>query len=355
MNRKNLMKIGMAAAVAAVMLTGCKSGNTEETTSAAESTVSEAELTDEASIEIGSYTGLTLTAVKSEVTDDDVNTELQNLLSQYPAEVTGRAAKLGDVANIDYVGTRDGVAFDGGTASGYDLALGSGSFIDGFEDGIVGMQTGEEKDLNLKFPENYQMDELAGQEVVFHVTLNAIKNVEESDIDDSLAQRAMDDENATLDDLKQLVVKNLNQAAESSFFNTAGSELLDQVVANSQVTCDPDAVDRMYDQMITTYTAYAQQYGMDLDTFLSLALSTDQESLKGSAENLVMQEMVLDEILAHEKLEVTGEQKDALAKMNAFADADEMISAYGEESANRLFEMGAVYYYLIDNAVRAED
>lgn len=354
MNRKNLMRIGMAAAVAAMMLTGCKSNTAKETTAAAEGTVSEAELTDEASIEIGNYTGLKLTAVKAEVTADDVDTELENLLSAYPAEVTGRAAKLGDVANIDYVGTKDGTAFAGGTASGYDLALGSGTFIDGFEEGIVGMQIGEEKDLNLKFPDEYQSEELAGQEVVFHVTLNAIKNAEESKIDDSLARRVLGEETATLDQLKERVEENLRQSAESNYFNMAGSELLDQVIENSKVTCDPDAVDQMYDQMITTYNAYAGQYGMDLDTFLSVALSTDKDGLKGSAENLVKQEMVLNEILASEKIEATDEQKNALAQMNGFDGADAMTAAYGEESANRLFEMGAVYYYLIENAVKAE-
>ena len=354
MNRKDLTRIGMAAVLAAMMLTGCKSKAAEETTSAAEQTISEAELTDEASIEIGAYKGLKLTAEKADVTDTDVQTELENLLSAYPAEVSGRAAKLGDVANIDYVGTKDGTAFAGGTASGYDLALGSGTFIDGFEDGIVGMRTGEEKDLNLQFPDGYKNSDLAGQNVVFHVTLNTIKNAEESEIDDSLAKRVLADDNATLDQLKGQVEEYLHLNAENDFFNMAGSELLEQVIANSKVVCDPDAVDQMYDQMITTYTAYAGQYGADLDTFLSIMMSTDKDGLKESAENLVMQEMVLDEILATEKIEATEEQKNALAKMNGFDSAEIMTAAYGEESANRLFEMGAVYYYLIDNAVRAD-
>ena len=86
-----------------------------------------------------------------------------------------RPAAEGDTANIDYSGTKDGVAFDGGTAEGYDLKLGSGTFIDGFEDGVIGMNVGDEKDLNLKFPDNYGSADLAGQEVVFHVKLNQLK------------------------------------------------------------------------------------------------------------------------------------------------------------------------------------
>ena len=123
------------------------------------------------------------------MTDADIDAELDALRQQYPAVVEGRAAKEGDVANIDYVGTKDGVAFDGGTASGYNLSLGNGGFIDGFEDGVVGMMPGEEKDLNLTFPEEYHSAELAGQDVVFHVTLNQLMSPEETAVDDDLAKR----------------------------------------------------------------------------------------------------------------------------------------------------------------------
>lgn len=362
MIKRKLITAGFVIAMAAMVMSGCKSGSTDkETTAAAGSqesgtasgeTKSDEELTDEASLELGNYKGLTLTAVKAGVTDEDLDAELEILKGQYPAEVTGRAARLGDVANIDYVGTKDGEAFSGGTAEGFDLALGSGTFIDGFEDGVVGMNVGEEKDLNLTFPENYKSADLAGQEVVFHVTLNAIKNAEETAIDDALAKRAMDDENATLDQLRSQVFGGLENQAESNFFNEAGSELLNQAIENSKVTCDPDAVDDMYDQLVTTYTAYAGQYGMELEEFLSMFLQTDKAGLRATAENLVKQEMVLNAIIEAEEIKATDEEKDKLAQMNYFADAEEMVSTYGEESASRLFQMGAAYYYLIDNAVQ---
>lgn len=367
MIKRNLITAGFVIAVVAMVMSGCKSGSTDKETTAAVTeetsgsqesgaasaeTKAEEELTDEASLELGEYKGLTLTAVKAGVTDEDLEAELENLKSQYPAEVTGRAAKLGDVANIDYVGTKDGEAFSGGTAEGFDLALGSGTFIDGFEDGVVGMNVGEERDLNLTFPENYKSADLAGQDVVFHVTLNAIKNVENTAIDDALAQRVMDDTDATVDQLRSQVYGGLENQAESIFFNEAGSELLNQAIENSTVTCDPDAVDDMYNQLVTTYTAYAGQYGMELEEFLSMFLQTDKAGLKETAENLVKQEMVLNAIIEAEGIEATDEEKDKLAQMNYFADADEMVSTYGEESADRLFQMGAAYYYLIDNAVQ---
>ena len=280
--------------------------------------------------------------------------ELDALRQQYPAVVEGRAAKEGDVANIDYVGTKDGVAFDGGTASGYNLSLGNGGFIDGFEDGVVGMMPGEEKDLNLTFPEEYHSAELAGQDVVFHVTLNQLMSPEETAVDDDLAKRALGDDSAVLEDLRAQVSASLESQAEANYFNAAGNELLTQVINDSQITADPDAVDQMHQQLLTTYTAYASQYGLELADFLSLFLGTDEEGLKANAETLVKQEMVLDEIIAAEGLSATDEQKDLLAQMNYFTDADEMIATYGEESADELFNMGAAYYYLIENAAAAK-
>ena len=351
---KKWMKTGLLIFAAAMAVSGCNGKEAAEGESSAAETVSEAELFDEASITLGNYKGLTLTAVREEVTDADIDAELDALRQQYPAVVEGRAAKEGDVANIDYVGTKDGVAFDGGTASGYNLSLGNGGFIDGFEDGVVGMMPGEEKDLNLTFPEEYHSAELAGQDVVFHVTLNQLMSPEETAVDDDLAKRALGDDSAVLEDLRAQVSASLESQAEANYFNAAGNELLTQVINDSQITADPDAVDQMHQQLLTTYTAYASQYGLELADFLSLFLGTDEEGLKANAETLVKQEMVLDEIIAAEGLSATDEQKDLLAQMNYFTDADEMIATYGEESADELFNMGAAYYYLIENAAAAK-
>ena len=351
---KKWMKTGLLIFAAAMAVSGCNGKEAAEGESSAAETVSEAELSDEASITLGNYKGLTLTAVREEVTDADIDAELDALRQQYPAVVEGRAAKEGDVANIDYVGTKDGVAFDGGTASGYNLSLGNGGFIDGFEDGVVGMMPGEEKDLNLTFPEEYHSAELAGQDVVFHVTLNQLMSPEETAVDDDLAKRALGDDSAVLEDLRAQVSASLESQAEANYFNAAGNELLTQVINDSQITADPDAVDQMHQQLLTTYTAYASQYGLELADFLSLFLGTDEEGLKANAETLVKQEMVLDEIIAAEGLSATDEQKDLLAQMNYFTDADEMIATYGDESADELFNMGAAYYYLIENAAAAK-
>lgn len=346
---KKWMKLSFGVMAAVLVATGC--GKSEETKPSADQAK---ELTDQANISLGNYKGLELTAERNEVTEEEVQKQLELLCFQYPVTIEGRPAQNGDTVNIDYEGKKDGVAFDGGTAQGFDLTLGSGSFIDGFEDGVVGMSVGEERDLNLTFPEQYHSEELAGQAVVFHVKLNAILSPESTPVDDSLAQRVLGEDQATLDDLKDQVGRFLESQEESRFFNAAGTELLSQVIENSDITVDPDAVDQMYGQLTATYASYASQYGLELDQFLSMFLGTDKEGLNSNAELLVKQEMVLKEIIRTEGLKPTAEQQLQLAKMNNFATADDMVASYGEESANQLFDMGAAYYFLIENAVRSE-
>lgn len=363
MTRKNLIRAGLAIATAMVMMTGCGNSNTAETaTAASETTAAEAaetksaeELTDEASLKLGDYKGLALTAKREEVSDEAVEERMSYLVEAYPPVVTDRAAELGDIANIDYEGFKDDTAFQGGTAYGYDLELGSNSFIDGFEDGIVGMMPGEERDLNLKFPEEYHSEELAGQEVVFHVVLNEIKNVEASKLDDALAKRVLEDENATLETLRASVRDDLEVSAEVSFYLAAGAELLDQVVANADITCDPDAVQIAYDEMADYYEYMASFYGMGLEEFMSAMYSMTLDDLKSYAESSVKQEMVMNEIVKIENLEATEEQRELLAHMNRLESAEELINTYGEEEADRLFKMCAGNYFLINNAVLTEE
>ena len=364
-NMKKIIKAGICVAAAAMIMTGCgnKNQNAESSSAAVEETASattetetksEEELHDEESVTLGDYKNLTFSAKEEEVTDAQIETRLKELCAEYPVTIEGRPAQEGDTANIDYSGTKDGEAFAGGTAEGYDLKLGSGTFIDGFEDGVIGMNVGDEKDLNLKFPDNYGSADLAGQEVVFHVKLNQLKSEADSKVDDDLAKRYYNDDIATLDQLKEKVRAELQAEADSQFFNAAGSELLNEVINNSEVTADPDAVDDMFNQLKNTYSSYASSYGLEFDQFLSMFLGTDEDGLRETAENLVKQQIILNAIQAEEKLSATDEQKDKLAVMNYFKNAAQMITTYGEDSANQIFDMGAVYYYLIDNSTYVE-
>lgn len=364
MKKVNLVKTGLAMAAAMVVMTGCGNDETAataatETTVAAEETTayetkSAEELTDEAKIVLGDYTGLTRTITKTEITEDYLESELAYLASLYPVEVTGRPAKLGDVANIDYTGYDGDVAFEGGTATGYDLELGSGSFIDGFEDGIVGMEIGEERDLNLTFPEQYHSAELAGKEVVFKVKLNSLASAENSKVDDDLAKRVLGDDSATLDMLKAEVKNDLELQSEYDYYVNAGAEVLANLVAVSEITVDPDAAEQMFYQMTSTYQAQAAMYGFAYEDFLSYFLGMTPDELELYAESIVKQEMVLNELIAKEGLSATDEQKDMIALMNGFESAEALLAQVDAAAAENAFNMGAANYFLLENSVLAE-
>lgn len=364
MKKHNLVKSGLAMAAAVVVMTGCGNGEAAttaatDTTAAAEETTayetkSAEELVDEAKIVLGDYSGLTRTVVKSEITESSVQSELEYLASLYPAAVTGRPAQLGDVANIDYTGYDGDVAFEGGTAAGYDLELGSGSFIDGFEDGIVGMEIGEERDLNLKFPDEYHSADLAGKEVVFKVKLNSLASAENSKVDDDLAKRVLEDDSATLAMLKEEVQKDLELQAEYDYYVNAGAEVLANLVAVSEITVDPDAAEQMFHQMTTTYQAQATMYGFAYEDFLSYFLGMTPDDLEMYAESIVKQEMVLNELVAKENLSATDEQKNMIAQMNGFADAEALLAQIDADAAENVFNMGAANYYLLENSIVVE-
>lgn len=360
MKKNSLVKAGLALAAAMVVMTGCgKSENTPAATTAtteaaAYETKSAEELTDEAKIVLGDYSNLTRTVVKTEITEDYLQSELEYLADLYPIQITDRPAQLGDTANIDYVGYDGDVAFEGGTASGHDLLLGSGQFIDGFEDGIVGMEIGEERDLNLKFPEQYHSAELAGKEVVFHVKLNNLVDVENSKVDDALAKRVMGDESATLEVLKAEVQRDLELQAEYDFYVNAGAEVLMQLVANSEITVDPDAAEQMLNQMTATYQAQAEMYGFAYEDFLSYFLGMTPEDLESYATEVVKQEMALNALIEKENLSATDEQKDLVAQMNGFENAAALLEQIDEAIAQNAFNMGAANYFLLENSIVVE-
>ena len=362
MKKNSLVKVGIAMAAAVVVMTGCGNNTATETAAttaaateaAAYETKSAEELTDEAKIVLGDYTNLTRTIVKTEITESYVQSELEYLASMYPVEITGRPAQLGDTANIDYAGYEGDVAFDGGTGYGYDLVLGSGSFIDGFEDGVVGMEIGEERDLNLKFPEQYHSAELAGKEVVFKVKLNSLASAEGSKVDDDLAKRVMGDEAATLEMLKADVQKDLELQAEYDFYVNAGAEVLMQLVENSEITVDPDAAEQMLYQMTSTYQAQADVYGFAFEDFLSYFLGMTPEDLEAYATEVVKQEMVLNALIEKENLSATDEQKDLVAQMNGFENAAALLEQVDEALAQNAFNMGAANYFLLGKSTVAE-
>ncbi len=272
-------------------------------------------------ITLGEYKGLTIDKIDTSVSESDIEeavmSDLQALAEK--VEVKDRPVIEGDIVNIDYVGTKDGEAFDGGSAEGHELEIGSDSFIDGFEDGVIGMEIGETKDLELTFPEDYHSEELAGKEVVFEVTLNAISANEVPSITDDgilekLAQKYDEDKFKDVDEYLDIIKNTLEESKESAAQSNYKTELMQQVFDNS--TCDLEKLPEwLVSENTTEYTqrieSFASQYGLSLDQYLSLisgnmAEFTDQAREYGK--EISKQELVIRAIAEAENIKLDDKE-----------------------------------------------
>lgn len=271
-------------------------------------------------VELGEYKGLTVEAEPAVVDDAEVDNYIAYITSYYAEnkEVTDRdTVQLDDIANIDYVGKKDGVAFDGGTAEGYDLTIGSGAFIPGFEDGIVGMKVGETKDLDLTFPENYNNADLAGAAVVFTVTVNSIKENIIPEFNDELVQKIGEEGITTTEQFKEKVRADLLQAAEDEREQTVAAEIQKMAQDNCKFIKDAPSgfVDRLGDTLIEGIQNAASSYGMDAGTVASYYYGIDaanyQQGIKDYVkEQLVPQYLMVGAIAKAEGIEITDADVD---------------------------------------------
>ena len=312
---------------------------------------------EQSAVTVGQYKGLTLTSVSQA----DVDAELEALLQDYIQYTeVDRTAAYGDTVNIDFVGKLDGVAFEGGTAEGYDLVLGSGSFIDGFEDGLVGTTAGQTLDLNLTFPEDYSSAELAGQAVVFTVTVNYILEEVVPELTDAFVADNFTGY-ATAEELVNEIRNALNQ---DSYYEQMTSLLMSSSVVN---TYDEARVAEEAQNLILQYTSYAEYYGsiFGLDTESAIIYFLGYESVEAFEEDMalyayevVKNSMILEEIAALENLEVTEEIFNTKAAQYAvdygYEDVESFIDAYGEEVIRDAFLADIVMEFVLDNAIILE-
>lgn len=298
---------------------------------------------------LADYKGLELTAPEPAViTDDDALAYLDAyVLPGFTEEVD--VIEEGDIANIDYEGKKDGVAFDGGTAQGYDLEIGSGSFIDGFESGLIGKKKGETVDLNLKFPENYGNTDLAGQSVVFTVTVNSISRQRE--LTDELAPQ-IDESCKTKKDVIESAKKKLqseeNLVARQELYYNA----VTKVIEGSEIEPSEDAIRYATNTYVKNYAASAELYGLDLGTLLSYYGSSYEEFADSYKENAVestKQRLVLQEIAKLENLEVTDESVNAFAESYGYT-AESIREILDENLLNELVIEEMANQVIVDNA-----
>ncbi|MBQ9505295.1 MAG: trigger factor [Lachnospiraceae bacterium] len=290
-------------------------------------------------VRLGQYKGLEISVNSAKVTQEDIDAQIETALSSEAEqiEVTNRAVKDGDIVNIDYEGKKDGVAFDGGTAQGYDLAIGSGTFIEGFEEGLIGAKLGETRDLNLTFPENYGAQELAGQDVVFTVKVNSIKEEKLPELTDELAQKINPDVK-TVDEFKAYIKDSLEKAAIDASRNAAYSQLLNMVDASSEIVSGNDIPAGILNEVIeaekSSFESMMQAYGMDINTYLSSQGLTEEqynEQIKVYSESVARQKLLVRALAQAEKIEVSdadlSEQYENYAQEYGYSSAEEFKSA----------------------------
>ncbi len=293
-------------------------------------------------VTLGEYKGLKKDQAPVEVTEDDVKEELDRVAKRNARtiEITDRAVEDGDNVNIDYAGTIDGKAFDGGTAQGYDLKIGSHSFIDNFEEQLIGHSIGEELDVNVTFPENYHAADLAGKPAVFGVKINSIKAEELPEIDDEFAKDVseFDTLEEYKEDLKKTITERKQKQAESELKN----KLLDQVVSASTMDMPKAMVDEQCDQMINEYAQTLRYQGMDMNQYMKYT-GTTMESLVASvrpeAEKRLKENLVLEAIAKAEGVEASDEdvekELENMAKMYGM-ELDQIKNAIGESEIKNI-------------------
>jgi len=278
-------------------------------------------------VKLGQYKGLEAVQLPTEADDEDVANELTNMLDRNSRLVTveDRAAEMGDTAEIDFEGFVDGVAFDGGKGENYPLELGSGSFIPGFEEQVAGHKTEEEFDVNVTFPEEYQAENLAGKDAVFKVKIHEIKTKEVPALDDEFAKDVSEFD--TLDELKADLKKQLSEKKAEDARRDLENQLLEQAIDGMEAEIPEVMFTKRADEMINDYTYRLQAQGIDLQTYLQYMgqdMDAFRATFKDGAEKQVKASLVLEAIVAAEKLEATEDEINA--------EIDKLAQQYGMEA-----------------------
>ena len=271
-------------------------------------------------------------------------------------EVTDRPAKEGDTANIDYSGSVDGVKFEGGTSAGYDLVLGSHSFIPGFEEGVVGMNVGESKDITVKFPEEYHAKELAGKDAVFAVTVNALKVKVVPALTDDLVKDGS--EYQTVAELEEGVKKSLTETKERNAKMQEENKMIDKITDATTVEIPEILVERQIDNMVRDMEYRMMYSGIKMEDYLKYAGTTMEDLRKNyreNAEKQVKSQLVVDAILEKEALKATEEEMDAKFAETAekqgksLEDYKKSLSDYQKEYVEREIVITKLFDFLRAN------
>ena len=315
-------------------------------------------------VELGQYKNLGIEKKVDEVTEDDVKAEIERARDRAARyiDVTDRPAKLDDQVNIDYAGFVGEEQFEGGTAQGHDLVLGSGQFIPGFEDQLVGAEAGSDVEVHVTFPEKYHAENLAGKEATFKVKVNSIREKEVPALDDDFVKEASETAN-TVDEYKAEIREKLEKQAEQKADNAFESEILEAVVENTKIDLPEAMIEEQIDNMLRDMEMRLMYQGMRLDDYLKYTGQTHEDLRKvyhDEAERRVRTQLTLEEIRKVE--EIKAEEADIDEEMKSLAEQSrkslEDFKASLTENDKKYFEEVAsltkTIKFLKDNAGKAE-
>ena len=309
-------------------------------------------------VTIGEYKGLTLNRISQEVTDDDVQAEIDYDLEDKGEEIKDGTVESGDTVTINFTGTIDGKEFDGGSAEDYQLTVGEGSMIDGFEDGIIGMKDGETKELDLTFPEDYYDDSVAGKAVVFKVTLQ--KFTRKAELTDEWV--AANTDYKTVDEYKNSVREQLEKDADTSADIDLYDSAWTEVLSASEIKKYPEAdVNTAIEEYKAQTEQYVQEAGIEMSDFLEAqGISEDEydDECKTYAESKVEQNLIVQGIMTEEGLTIEDseldELKDLLCQEYGAASIDELVEYYGQQDVDESLALLRVQKFIVDQATVEE-
>ena len=293
-------------------------------------------------VTLGEYKGLKVDVEDATVTDEDVDKEIEAERDRNARTVSveGRAAQLDDTVTIDFEGFVDGEAFEGGKGENYPLVLGSHSFIDNFEDQLVGKEVGDEVEVNVTFPQNYQAEELAGKKAMFKVKVNEIKTKELPELDDDFAQDVSEFD--TLAEYKEDVKKKLTERKELEVKRAKEDAVIEKIIENASMEIPEPMVDTQVRQMVEEFAGRIQQQGLTFEQYMQFSGMTPDkmlEEMRPNALKRIQSRLVLEAVVEAEKIEVSDEKVDQeladMAKMYQM-EADKLKELMGEREMKQL-------------------
>ncbi len=299
-------------------------------------------------VNVKKYKGLKIKPEKVEVTDEEINHEIGHLLERY-SELVVKEGKVenGDVAVIDFEGFKDGVAFDGGKGENYSLEIGSNSFIPGFEDQLIGMKAGEEKDLNLTFPEDYGVKELASAKVVFKVKVNEVKQKQTRQLDEEffedLGMDGVDSEEKLREEIKNSIKAQREMEVENKYVDT----LLEEISKNVEVDIPEEMVEEEIAHLMERFEQQMKMQGISLDLYYQFTRSTEADlrsQMEKEAYANVLYRLMLEEITKLEDIKITLEE--------AEEEAEKLAKEYKMEKEEFLKQFGGIDMIQYDLEIR---